>query len=354
MEAKKKIMFFIQNGVGGAERMTVNIAKILPKDEYDIFFCKVSFPYTVQDGRIEDFIPNGIKIINIFWANQIGFIRQIYNVLKKYQPDVVFSSVMPYNQRLLLFKPLFKDTRFVVRNDNYLFTISRLKQLALKYTYKNADLIVAQTEEMKDELEAIGLPAERIKVLHNLIDEDLITAKAQEPSPFPDDNITRFVAVGRVARQKGYDILIDAFKIVREKLPESELYIIGNKEGSSRELYTELWDKMKSLDLDSKIHFVGYTDNPYRYIKNASAYVLSSRFEGLPNVLIEAQFLKTPSAATKCIPIISRMIHDGENGFLAESENPESLAEAMIKAVGIKDVKSVYKPSSRENFISIF
>ena len=354
MKAKKKIMFFIQNGVGGAERMTVNIAKLLSEDEHDIFFCKVSLPYIVQNGRIDDFIPKGIKLINIAWTGQIALIRQFYKVLKIYKPDVVYSTVMPHNQRLLLLKPFFKNTRFVVRNDNYLFTISRLKRLALKYTYKNADLIVAQTEEMKDELEAIGLPADKIRVLHNLIDEDLITAKAQEPSPFPVDNITRFVAVGRIARQKGYDILIDAFKIVREKLPESELYIIGNKEGSSRKLYSELQDKVNSLDLNSKIHFVGYTDNPYRYIKNASAYVLSSRFEGLPNVLIEAQFLKTPSAATKCIPIISRMIHDGENGFLAESENPESLAEAMIKAIGITDVKTVYQPSSREDFISIF
>ena len=351
---KKKLLFFIQNGVGGAERMTINIAKLLPPEQWDITFCKVSIPCMVQNGRIDDFIPKNIRLTNISWSGQFALIKQLWQVIHQFKPDVVFSSVMPYNQRLLLISPLFGKTRFIVRNDNYLFTINSLKRLTLKYTYKKASLVIAQTEEMKSELVELGLKPDKIAVLHNLLDTELIQSKANQISPFPTDTKTRFVSVGRFAPQKGFDILIKAFKYVNDELPDSELYIIGSYDGSGSNVYEELNDLIDRLKLNGKVIFTGYTDNPYRYIKNASVYVLSSRYEGLPNVLVEAQFLSTPSAAVKCIPIISRMIEDGKNGFLADTENPESLAKAMISASKMNNVIPVYKSSSREDFINIF
>lgn len=207
---------------------------------------------------------------------------------------------------------------------------------------------------MKSELVELGLKPDKIAVLHNLLDTELIQSKANQISPFPTDTKTRFVSVGRFAPQKGFDILIKAFKYVNDELPDSELYIIGSYDGSGSNVYEELNDLIDRLKLNGKVIFTGYTDNPYRYIKNASVYVLSSRYEGLPNVLVEAQFLSTPSAAVKCIPIISRMIEDGKNGFLADTENPESLAKAMISASKMNNVIPVYKSSSREDFINIF
>lgn len=351
---KRKILFFIQNGVGGAERMTVNIAKLLPLSEYDITFCKISIPCALQNGRIDDFIPKNLKITNISWSSQIALIKQMWGIMKRIKPDVVFSSLMPYNQRLLLLKPFFKSTRFIVRNDNYLFTISPIKRFTLKYTYRNASTIIAQTEEMKSELCELGLNADKIVVLHNFLDTELISSKANAPSPFPIDSITRYVAVGRFAPQKGFDILVKAFAEVIKEKPDSELYIVGDHETNGKIVYNELLALIKDLNINDKVFFVGYTDNPYRYIKNASVYVLSSRYEGLPNVLVEAQFLKTPSAAVECIPIISRMIHDGFNGYLAEPENPQSLAQAMISSSKIEVVIPIYKSSSKEDFISVF
>lgn len=351
---KKKILFFIQNGVGGAERMTINIAKLLPPSEWDITLCKVSIPFEIQNGRIDDFIPKNIKLTNVSWSSQLSFIWQLWKIVDNQKPDIVFSSVMPYNQRLLLLKPFFKDTKFIVRNDNYLFTISRLKKYVMRVTYKQASTIIAQTKEMKDELCKLGLNSEKIVVLHNLIDEELIKRKACESSPFPKDSKIRFISVGRFAPQKGFDILVKAFKIVNDRIPDTELYIVGSFDGEGKVVFDELCRIIDALKLDGKVQFTGYTDNPYKYIKNSSVYVLSSRYEGLPNVLVEAQFLGIPSAAIKCIPIISRMIKDGENGFLAEPENPDSLANAMISACAMKKIKQIYKPSSRKDFINIF
>lgn len=351
----RKILVFIQNGIGGAERMTINIAKLLPSDEWDVMYCKVSFPCQIQSGRIEDFIPSGSKIINIYWSGQLSFLRQICKVLKRYSPDVVFSSVMPYNLRILFLSLLFRKIRFIVRNDNYLFTVNKLKRLSIKLTYSRAYKIIAQTEEMKSELEHLGLDSERVIVLHNLLDEKLISEKASAPSPFADDSKLRFVSVGRIAPQKGFDILVYAFREVLDKYPDAELYIVGDYDSSSSTYeYQKLKRLINKLELGEKVFFTGFTNNPYRYIKNASAYVLSSRYEGLPNVLVEAQFLGVPSAATKCIPMISRMITNGKNGFLADSENPSSLATAMLSAVEIKEVKKIYKPSSADDFRNIF
>lgn len=354
MIAAKKILIFIQNGVGGAERMTINIAKLLMQYHFDVTMCKVSIPCIIQNGRIEDFIPNNLPIINVSWSSNLSLIRQFYQVIKNVRPDIIFSSVMPYNQRLLFLSPLFRKIKFIVRNDNYLFTVSRIKRLAIKFNYKNADIIIAQTKEMKDELVGLSLKPSKIIVLNNIFDEKLILDKSNEPSPFPLTPATRFVSVGRVATQKGFDILIRAFAIVRKQLPDAELYIIGDNTGVHKKEYERLKEIILKLGLDDYIVFTGYTDNPYIYIKNANAFVLSSRYEGLPNVLIEAQFLGTPSAAVKCIPMIERMIKDGENGYLAETENPQSLADAMINALNIDNVKEIYKPSAKKDFIDIF
>lgn len=224
----------------------------------------------------------------------------------------------------------------------------------MRLTYKQASTIIAQTEEMKDELCKLGLNPEKIVVLHNLIDESLINRKACESSPFPKDSKIRFVSVGRFAPQKGFDILVKAFKIVNDRIPDTELYIVGSFDGEGKVVFDELCRIISTLEIDGKVYFTGYTDNPYKYIKNSSVYVLSSRYEGLPNVLVEAQFLGIPSAAVNCIPMIARMIKDGENGFLAEPENPESLANAMISACSMKKIKQIYKPSSRKDFINIF
>ena len=98
-------------------------------------------------------------------------------------PAVVFSSAMHINQRLLLLKPFFRDVKFIVRNDNYLYTLPPLKRLCLKLTYRFAECVIAQTEEMGAEV-SMFVDAEKVHVLDNPIDEELIESKLRAPSPF--------------------------------------------------------------------------------------------------------------------------------------------------------------------------
>lgn len=118
--------------------------------------------------------------------------------------------------------------------------------------------------------------------------------------------------------------------------------------------YDDMLQIAKEKGIADKIHCLGYQNNPYPYIRYADCFVLSSRWEGLPNVLIESLYLGTPAAAFKCIPIIERIINEGETGFCAEKDNVQSLGEGMVKAVKLGRIHSTYKSSSITDFTELF
>lgn len=350
----KTVLFLLQSGVGGAERMTATIGKSLDKNKFKVIFYLLDRP--IGTVTIENFIPKEYTIKKLPNVKGWNLIKQLNCVLKAEKPDIVFSSMIYVNTKLLALKWLHKKTKFIIRNNNYLYTLTCSQKFILKMTYGWADYIIAQTEEMKEELiKDANLSKEKVVVLHNPIDIETIEEKIKEESPYNKNNTSiKYVASGRFFHVKGFDILVKAFKKVIEKQPESELYIIGNKTGNCAEYYQKIESLINDLQLTDKVHCVGFQDNPYIYVKHADCFVLSSRNEGLPNVLIEALYLGTPSAATTCIPIISRIIDEGVTGYLAEMENPKSLAEAMLKASKLGRIESTYKSATIEDFTRLF
>ena len=350
---KKKVLFFLQSGVGGAERMTVTIAKSLSLANFDIVYYLVESINT--SATIEEFIPHGSVIYRLKRGNVLFFLVNLFKTLKSEKPDIVFSSMMYLNTKLLALSCLFPKIKYIVRNDNYLYTLTRIQKLILKFTYKKADCIIAQTQEMGEELvQQAGIKSDFVKVLQNPIDTETIDKKSNEPSPFKENDSIKYVASGRFFRVKGFDILVKAFRLVVDKQPNSELYILGKKDENCLTYYEEINSLIQNLGLKNKVYCEGFQTNPYKYVKNADCFVLSSRNEGLPNVLIEALYLGTPAAATTCIPIISRIIEDGVTGFLAENESPESLAQAMLKAPLLGRIKTNYQSASLAEFQKLF
>lgn len=351
---KKRILFFINSDVGGAERMSVLISKMLIRADTDV--CYAIIVKKENAASITDFLPEGHSVMTIEGKNHLERLRQIYFAMRKVRPDAVFSSHYSINNKVLLFRPFFPKVRFVIRSDNYFYTFSRLGKLIIRMTYPFADVMIAQTQEMKDEFVRHKVMAEsKIFALENPVDKETIEGKLKDAvSPYPDDGKKHIVAVGRFAYQKGYDLLVEAFALLRAKRDDCELYIVG--------AYTEKWKpeydkavKMAGqLGLSDCIHYAGYQDNPYRYVKYADCFVLSSRWEGLPNVLAEALYLGTPAAAFKCIPIIERMVREGKDGFLAEKEDVTSLAQAMIMAVDLGRTNPVYAGAKEEEFVKLF
>lgn len=353
---KKKVIFFLQSGVGGSERVTVTISKLLDVEQYELVFCKIARGALADKNSIDSFIPEGSRILNIVAVNGVNILFSLINVLRREKPDIVFSSLFSINTKLLLIRRFFKKAKFIIRCNNYLYTLSKRQQALLRSSYKNADVIIAQTEEMKEELtETVKQPNGNIIVMYNPIDVETIEKAILEDSPFDHKhkNKIKFVASGRVHPVKGFDILIEAFAKVKEKFENAELFILGYYD-EQVEFYKKLQTLIQKLNVSQSVHFEGFQTNPYKFVKNADCFVLSSRNEGLPNVLIEALYLGTPVAATTCIPVIKRIVSEGKNGYLAENENFAQLANAMIMASKLGRITSTYNATSNEAYRKLF
>lgn len=351
----KKILFFSQSGVGGAERITASISDALDRTRFEAVFYLLEGVKTAND--LSDFIPHDYRIERIKHTNPLGVTWQFYKTMRKECPDVVFCSAQHLNRKLLFLSPFFPRCKFVVRNANYLYTHTPVQKLMMALSYPLADIIITQTEEMREELiKGLRLKKkQRVMVLHNPVDTRMIDEKMKCGSVIKSNPASiRYIAVGRFAPEKGFDLLITAFNLVQQRQPNAMLYILGNIKGNSTGYYTIVKENVNRLGLQDKVVFTGYTDNPYSYEKNCNCFVLSSRNEGLPNVLIEALYIGLPAAAFKCIPIIERIVEEGKTGYLAEKENPASLAEAMIKASALGRIKTTYKGASFEDFTRLF
>lgn len=351
---KKTVLFFLQAGVGGAERMTVLFGKMLNESHFKVKFYIV--PKGNVSSTIKSFIPSKYEVSQIDESSPIRLLWNLNKIVRKERPDMVFSSVFYLNNKLLMLKILYPSVKFIVRCENYLYTFSKKQRVLMRLVYKKADKIIAQTEEMRDELvRQMKIDSEKINVMHNPIDEEFIKECVENPlNPFPNNGKKHFLASGRFAYQKGFDLLIEAFDIVCGRRDDVDLYIIGVNDGSSKKEFERVWSIVKDRRLESLVHSIGFQNNPYCFVKNADVFVLSSRWEGMPNVLLEAMYLGTPVASFKCIPIIERIVKDGVTGCLAEADNPISLSNAMVASLEIQRGTSFYRGTVKDDVNAMF
>lgn len=349
MMKNQKVLFFIQSRVGGAERVTVTLSKFLIESGFEVIYVIIG-----NDNQIFDILPEECKThrVKIYHQRLLGIWR-FYNIMRKESPHYVFSSIIYINIRVLLAAKLL-GIKAIVRN-NITLVNRKIEEIPLmRVLYPYAKWIIAQQEEMKNELvEILGLPSDRIKVFHNPLAVDVIEKKSKCDTPYSIPNSINFLWCARFAPEKGQDILLESFKIVLEKLPFAHLYLVGEM-NKSTPFYEKISLLLDNNDYRGHVHLIGYDDNPYKWMKYCSCYVMPSRLEGLPNSLIEALYLKRPVVATNCIPIINRIVNNGKNGYVVNSENVEELADAMIRALDLRDIKMYYQPISKDDFIEIF
>lgn len=349
---KKKVLFFSHSSTGGAERVTIAVAKMLPKDKYEVKFVLAD----KTKGSIANFIPDHYDIDYLFYSNiWCGVTLKIIKILKREKPYAVFCSSMPLSTRLLLAAHIVGGIKTVIRNCNYYSTIRWDQLLLCQLTYKYASWIIAQQLEMRDDIlqHIKGLRNEKVIVLQNPLDKEAIDSKSKVPSPYPNENIVKYVWVARFAKTKGQDVLAKAFVNVGRMNKKAHLYFIGAY--NENDEYFQLVNKIVvEGGVSQQVHFMGFDTNPYRWVKHCDCFVLPSRIEGLPNSLIEAQYLGKPAVATACIPIINRIVQNGITGYVVPSENVDMLADAMMKAPSLGKIHSCYHSASADDFITLF
>lgn len=205
--------------------------------------------------------------------------------------------------------------------------VPRIHSLLVRLLYPLIQRFVAVSDGTAQSLVA-ELPAlrGRVQVIYNPLDRAALLDRAEEgleAEELARFSGTTFVALGRLEPVKGFDLLIEAFSRLAPR-PGLRLLIVG--EGSRRD---ELTRQAQALGVGESVMFVGFRANPYPYLKRADAFVLSSRFEGLGMVLVEALLLGRPLIAADCESGPREILEGGQYGWLVPPDDVTALAGAM-------------------------
>jgi len=341
IENNKRVAIFLPGLYeGGAERVMLNLASGMVNLGY-----KVDLVLVQVEGPFVDKIPNEVRVIELNKKHR-STLRTILSLpsfiryLKQEQPKALLSGLNYANiiavwAKLIARVPL----RLSITEHN---TFSSEKKafpplfrwvlyLLMKFSYQMADEIIAVSEGVADDLvKELGFGHGKVRVIYNPIITPELQEKIKEPLQdnwYTTKNLPIILAMGRLTRQKGFDILLRAFAEVR-KQRSVRLLILG--EGEDRNYLQNL---CKELHIEQEVRLPGFVSNPYPYLANASVFVLSSRWEGLPTVLVEALYCGIPIVATDCPSGPREILNNGLYGQLVPVDDADSLAQAMLIAL---------------------
>lgn len=327
---KKKIFFFIhQLNSGGAQRVILNIVKHLDKSKFEVKLVVVN-----NIGEFSGFNHPDVSIIDFKSKSIKSSILKIFRLIIKEKPDIVFSGLSVLSLTIATLIPLIKlknSTKFIARESSIPSRSIPMQKkpwiinALYKLFYNRFDQIICQSEYMKNDLiNNFNQKEKKIIVINNPIDIDNVLSLSNETFSGLANNKTNLLAVGRLHKVKGFDLSIRALQILDQSY---HLSIIGD--GNEKE---NLHNLAKELKVENRVHFLGYQPNPYKYMKNGNIFVLSSRHEGFPNVVLEANICGLPVVAFRSPGGTEEIIENGFNGYLVDPENVELLAKTINKS----------------------
>ncbi|MFZ4263637.1 glycosyltransferase [Sphingobacterium sp. HJSM2_6] len=306
---------------GGAENVMLKLAKAVN--------AKLIFVKKSSESRLD--IPNQISVKYLSNGSIILGLLKLIPLLVKFKEDEILMSTHPYlNAFLGFFKRIgYLKTQLIVRECTSVFTrFSGLKKITYLFLYRlgypAADLVICQTDIMKDQLlkHNVFISQNRVLVQQNPLDLSEMYFLAKQ---FNIHEEAEFIcAAGRLIPEKGFDILIKTFKIIHKSYPQLKLFLLG--EGRERSALIKL---IEDHNLQSAVFLKGYIANPAPYFKSAKLCVVSSLKEGFPNVLLEMMALNQSVVSTICAGGISTI----PNITTVEVNNVEALAQAILNTL---------------------
>lgn len=329
---KKKILFVIPSLVGGgAEHIITNIITHLDNKKYEISLVlfEKKGPYLSQ-------IPDYVEIYDLKKRNRYSFFKLILllsSLFIKLRLNTVVSF-MTYTNVLVLIAKFISCCRFnlVISVRNYLshdilnVRFRRIRSFSYKFLFNHADFVVVPSKAMKQDLEKnFNVIQRKIKIVYNPIHlNKLMKLKEDEIKNIRIKEKSFLLTVGRLTKQKGYPHLLRAYSSIYKEIDEI-LILLGT--GEDEEKLKSLAD---DLGIQDRVQFLGFQKNPYKFMNRASIFVLSSIWEGFPNVLLEAMACGVPVISTDCSSGPRELITNGKNGILVPSEDEEKLAGAIL------------------------
>jgi len=344
----QRVAFFVPtlNG-GGAERVMVTFANAFAKKgiETDLVVCSLIGPYV-------DEIDKRVNVFDLKKDHVSRSLPALLRYIRENKPTAMVSCQAHANIFAVIAKLVSREKfRLAIREANTPSVSGKvgnstypvktfLVSVVQEKRYKYADFVIAPSKGVADDLVKNKVVSiSKIRVVYNPVDIELIEKKAEEPISHPwfQGNDQVILAVGRLTKQKDYPTLLRAFSIVSRKV-SCKLVILG--EGEERK---ELEELVKDLGLEGTVDMPGFVENPFAYMARASVFVLSSLWEGLPNVLIQAMVCGTPVVATDCPSGPREILEDGRYGNLVPPGDPKQLAEAILMNLSILQDPSIIK-----------
>jgi|MudIll2142460700_1097286.scaffolds.fasta_scaffold09138_5 glycosyltransferase involved in cell wall biosynthesis len=339
---KKKVLFFIPSlEGGGAEKVMVNILRQADKSNIEPVLLLL---YPFEHSPYRALLPEYVRVI-VAGRNSDSIVEKIkqgmhfFKTVYRVKPKAIVSMLTHCNIMAVLAGMVF-GIRVVACEQNTLGEVIKAKEgrnilwipvaPLVKIVYRFADKIIAVSEGVKINLtDEFRIPAHMIEVIYNPIDIDRISELSRMPleHPFFQGSAPVILAIGRLVRQKRFDLLIRAF---REVLSELDARLIIAGEGPERESLQRL---AKDLGIGEKISLVGFQANPYAFLSKADVFVLSSSYEGLPMVLLEALACGTPVISTDCKSGPREILDNGRCGLLVPEGDEGALAEGIVRLV---------------------
>ena len=283
MHKKKVVLIILSNyNIGGAQRIIIDYANKLVKKYHVILL-------TIQKSNIKNFsseIDISIKKIELN-SNGRKSILTIRKKIKNIEPDYIFST-QAYINVITCISSMFikKNSKLILREANAIPLKTNKLYWASKLTYWYADMIICQTNTIKNNmLNEYNINENNITVIPNHFDLNKIEKKASENVNFKKREIFTFIYCGRLERVKGVRKIIDNFLVVQKKVNHIELIIVG--QGSEESYIKMITSKYNS------VKYLGPKTNPYPYLNMADCILFSSIKEGFPNTMVEGMLLNT-------------------------------------------------------------
>lgn len=334
-----KISIVVHNlNGGGAEKMMVRLANALSN-----LGEEVSLVLLTEGGINKSYVNDNVNLVELKSARTSLAVSNLRKYFKSNNPDKILAALTHVNVIAIIAclslgiqKKLFVSERNAFSLDKYASneTLIKIAYLVAPWLYRFiSNPVIAVSKGVAQDLvnTTIVNHASVTNAPNPVLDDDFLDRTYSSPTHpwLIDKTILTLVAIGRLAPQKGFDYLLTALKQVNEKI-DCRLVIFG--EGDLR---NEFEQQITRLGLHEKVSLPGYVTEPLNEMASADLFILSSRFEGSPNVLVEAMSTGVKVLATDCPHGPDEILKSGDIGFIAEVESAEALSRAIIKALSV-------------------
>jgi glycosyltransferase involved in cell wall biosynthesis len=357
MDDKIKVLFFISSlEGGGAERVMVTLLSNIEGSRIEPVLVLL---YPATESPYREYLPEKIKVIVVERSSDSFFakIRQFTSFLRcvhRESPRILLS-MLTHNNIMALCAGILLRIRVIVCEHitlgEAIGTGEGKRMLGVPVVplvnilYGFADRVIAVSEGIKRNLiEEFRIPASRIQVVYNPIDCDAITELSTVPPehPFFKGREPVVIGAGRLVMQKRFDILIKAFGSVVKEM-DARLIILG--EGPERDALQKL---VSDCGMEDNVSLAGFQGNPYQFLSRADVFALSSGFEGLPMVILEAMACGAPVISTDCRSGPREILRNGECGLLVPVGDQVALSKGIVTLLRDRALREKFSKAGKE------